>query len=44
LNGKLRNKLGGPNRGQSKNLGGHGHRRPPLRIATVLYMPKIYFA
>jgi len=30
LNGKLRKKLRGP----SKNLGGHGPPRPPLRIAT----------
>jgi len=30
LNGKLRKKLGEP----SKNLGGHGPPRPPLRIAT----------
>ena len=34
LNGKLRNKLGGPNRRLSKNLGVHGPPRPPLRIAT----------
>jgi len=35
LNGKLRKKLGGPNRGPSNNLGDHGPPRPPLRIATA---------
>jgi len=35
LNGKLRKKLGGPNGGPSKKLGGHGPPRPPLRIATA---------
>jgi len=38
LNGKLRKKLEGPNRGSSKNLGGHGPPRPPLRIATETWL------
>jgi len=28
LNGQLRKKLGGPSRGPSKNLGGHGPSNP----------------
>jgi len=35
LNGKLRKKLEGAKERPSKNLGGHGPPRPPLRIATV---------
>jgi len=27
-------KTGGPSKGPTKNLGGHGPPRPPLRIAT----------
>jgi len=34
LNGKLKKKWGA-SRGPSKNLGGHGPPKPPLRIATV---------
>jgi len=40
LNGKLRKKLGEPNGGPSKNLGGMAHPGPPLE--SPLDIPKYY--